>query len=237
MNKKQKANLVTARPAKSNLVKCPAKSSSSLKRLEAEGEAFHKDNSHFCHKCSCKRPAGYGTDHLGYGWCMHHEKNVSEDIAKNFAIKHKETLQQHQPFVYRNPDQWLKEIQKSGMRSQKKVDLYAEIEVARGIVAEIIEKAQKGTFTETYKDGPREASDATRAKSIKGLLDSLGKLSITKMKIDESETFTRDELRVMMSQLGTIAQECIMDETPDRQVVWAKFVRMIKEVKGLNPHG
>lgn len=84
--------------------RCPARSSTFVKRAEAAGDYSHSGKRHICDQCRCKNTAGlltkgdfYGlgdhTGHYGCGWCAKHEMGRRRRWAEEFAMQHMRLLQ------------------------------------------------------------------------------------------------------------------------------------------------
>jgi hypothetical protein len=230
-DEKEQLALMLNRPLEARFARCPAKSRQKVLALKRKTGVDHSPESHYCHECACGYIAGHGTDHLGYGWCFNHEKGADPEQCREVAERHKLALQQHHPFVYRSPDKFLKEVQEQAVASSKRLDLRAEIDVARSLVQEMVELGRNGELKEYRGEELVEMSDATRMTKLNGLLKTLGSLGIARHNIEKTDMFTKDELNVALGQVFAVSQECVMDPNPDRQEVWNVFVDRIRRVK------
>jgi len=156
-------NLQHGRPPSAKQPLCPNRSKRAVKLLEKEGEN-HSEPGHICEKCSCDNAAGKGTGHVGYGLCSQCEKTVTKEYATRVAREHLNALQSHQPFIYREPDKWLEQVQQQGASASRRIELDAEFDVARSLVQKLIANAQ-------LKNRPTDQALLEKIEQVEELLD------------------------------------------------------------------
>lgn len=126
---------------RSSLPLCPGYSRNTANRLDyLAGKTIHKKKGHVCVQCQCKKVAGWGTAHYGWGLCQFHEKWMSEKEKERVSESHLKAIRERSPFVYRDASAWEKEVRKTGEKSRIQIDLTNELEIARGLVQEIVDK-------------------------------------------------------------------------------------------------
>jgi len=139
------------------LPKCPAKTKKIIRRLEEAGDFSHSDyyppepgqelwskrkkkgkaDYHFpCEICGCKRTAGLGTNHLGWGLCYSHERSVQYRMKrKEIEEGHLLALQQHNPRYYVDADKMITDIVKKGNEAENAFNLEAEVAQVKNILS------------------------------------------------------------------------------------------------------
>lgn len=153
------------RPAK--VPRCPAKARGKKRRFEEAGDFSHSPNTHFCSECACGRPAGYGTNHYGWGFCKSHEAEIGKEQAAKFAEDHLQALQTRTPFAYKDVSKWLQGVQYDAEDAMAVLNLRSEIDVIRASLQEVLERCR----VDQSEVKPYEAALLQIADSVKGGVD------------------------------------------------------------------
>ena len=131
----------------------------------------------------CQRPAGWGTDHVGYGRCKLHGGNA--------AIKHG-----RYSAILRGP---FGEAVKRHMNDPNPLDLTPELAVLRGHIDWLTGEIGNGALRE--KD----------VESIRKTVAMLQKTADTVSKIQTREALTTSELRYIVGEFCTVLRDRIDD--------------------------
>jgi hypothetical protein len=189
--------------------KCPAKSRRFVLLCEAAGDYTHSDRHHYCIKCACKRTAGFGTDHFGWGWCFVHEKGRRKAASKEFAMNHLEAIQQRHPSLYHNADKYFDAVESEGLKSAQAKSVEAEIKLLRATTLEMIERIKNGECVGGHdKDGGAiKLSDKDRVAMIKNLTEAIGKLVKIDFDINSGNVISVDAYKVWMAGFARAVKE------------------------------
>jgi len=196
-------NLQLGRPAGAAQALCPSKDKALVKMLYKRGEVEHSDARHVCDKCSCNNAAGKGTGHVGYGLCKRCEAGVTKEYAVRIAREHLDALQAHQPFIYREPDRWLEEVQLQGASASRRMSVDAEVDVARSLVQRLISSAKE-------KKRPPDKELLDRLTSIEVLLDHA--------ELEEAQKHIRDIRTILTCDLTVNTGRGLEPMSDDRQM-------------------
>lgn len=196
-------------PSWASFPKCPAKSRKFIKSCEAVGDYTHSERSHFCPLCACKRTAGWGTNHFGWGWCNDHEKGRRTGAAKEFAMKHLEAIQQRNPSLYHNADKYFEAVESEGVKSAQTKSVEAEIKLLRATTLEMIERIKNGEGVGGYDPagGVIKLSDKDRVAMIKNLTEAIGKLVKIDFDINSGNVISVDAYKVWMAGFARAVKE------------------------------
>jgi len=192
------------------LPKCPAKTASFVRLREKAGDFSHSDPKHFCHLCACKRTAGYGTAHLGYGWCYVHENTKRRKHYKEtFAMKHLEALQQRDPSLYHHADAFFNKVEQQGKHSLNTQTLESEIKLLRATVLKMMGKINdnEATAGHTALGTPLIMTDKDKISAIKQLTEAIGKLVKTDCDINADNVITLDAFKMWMAAFARAVKE------------------------------
>lgn len=106
------------------------------------GYVNHRKRKHKpCDVCRCTQVAGFGTIHLGSGYCMYHEKDLEPDEALAIADEHQKAILNNNPFEYEHASAYMEEVRRKAEESEQGIDLRDDISVLRGFIQEILAKA------------------------------------------------------------------------------------------------
>jgi hypothetical protein len=198
-------------PLNAPLPKCPAKSSSFVRRREKLGDFSHSGRTHFCAECACGKTAGAGTDHYGYGWCHTHERSKRRKRhAKEFALKHMEAIQQRHPSLYHKMDKFFEMVEAQGNQANQTQTLESEIKLLRATILEMMERIKDGEATSGYdpKTGcTRKMTDKDKVAVVKQLSEAIGKLVKTDSDIHSDNFITLDSFKVWMAAFARAVRE------------------------------
>jgi len=222
-NRRRQTNLLLGRPKNSGpFEKCPARSWSRVRKLEANGDGSHGADGHICHICQCKKTAGQGTGHLGFGLCAAHEKasryiRVKDQIAED----HKKALQGHHPFAYRDTNQWLAQIQHEASRATNFLQLDSEIELVRATIQELLDKCR--------------LDEKTRSPVVQGLLDELKgtRIAIETHVTEFTRDFAQNQVIPVLRRIETLCA-CPLTETSHGRQVPASDVTRMETIRKLS---
>jgi hypothetical protein len=125
------------------LMKCSGKSYAKARNLDYKlGYKHHRKPRHHCRECACCLVAGNGTDHYGYGLCHIHERKIPKHKRIEEAEKHLRAIRERNPFTMRKADKVLENWKHTAKKAKIQVDLTRELETARGLVSEIVQKCK-----------------------------------------------------------------------------------------------
>ena len=198
------------------LPKCPAQSRARVKELEEYGDYTHSDKKHFCHICGCRNTAGFGTDHLGYGFCFRHERKLLKRKSPQWIdwmnLKHRDAIVSRHPGAYRHIGRFSEMIRREGEEAEQTISLIDELRIARGMVQETIlanqgqrlnDRGQVEPLTERVNGKLLPMSDATRIQLMTRLFTSIRTLSATQFALTKDDVITLDQFKVWFARFWT----------------------------------
>jgi hypothetical protein len=120
-------------PAKVKLPRCMGKAAGKVKAFESAGDYTHTPDSHICEECRCSFRAGFGTSHLGIGYCIVHDNaRGNKTKAKQVAEAHKIAIRQGYPdrayqYAVANPEGYVAQIRQAAEDAGGMTDLREDI--------------------------------------------------------------------------------------------------------------
>ena len=133
--------------------KCSGKSKGKARKLDGVlGKKIHAVKGHVCPECQCQQTAGCQTEHYGYGLCWMHERKIKQSKRMEEAEKHLHAIQARNPALYRHADAFEIEVKEKGKVAQIQTDFTKEIEMARDLVNEVIQKMQSREISKACTD-------------------------------------------------------------------------------------
>lgn len=185
------------------LPRCPGKSNREVRRLETdEGDLGHGAVAHVCVKCACRNTAGYGTDHLGWGYCFQHEKTHGEERSRSMATAHRNTLISRNPGVYSELNRYAESIHQGREEGSQKLGVMEDLRLLRGVIQEIISRSESEDHQLTeYVDGVRQPmSDKTRLGLLANLLPKVNTFLATEHRLRQHEMIEESQFKVWFGQ-------------------------------------
>jgi len=192
------------------LPRCPARSSTKVQEFEAAGNFEHSDQSHVCAECGCRRVAGEGTNHKGWGYCRQHEMIVGEKNSQAAADRHYRALVARHPGIYRDLGQYAAMVKQEGKESEERISLHEDLAIARGTVQELLlacegkEVDAEGRIKclKEYVQGELcDMSDKTRIQLVSRMLGSVSRLAKSEADLRRETTISLDQFRVWFARL------------------------------------
>jgi len=235
-------------PRNVKLPRCLGKAVGKVKAFEASGDFTHSGKDHICEECRCSFRAGFGTHHLGIGFCIVHD-NSKEYKAKAVSVaeNHKIAIQQGYPdkayqYAVANAEGYITEIRKAAEESGGMTDLREDIIVVRDEIQKILDSYRGGDFKVRVKkvtgagaDRMEEfehvdADDLEKTKALTQLMRVLGKLSVDNLKLTEDDVVTYDQVKMFAA--GTV--NLIERMSPDndfRDEFVREFAKILNNVR------
>jgi hypothetical protein len=208
-------------PKYAELPRCNHKIKKKVAAFEAKGDFSHSSKRHICPECCCQRVAGFGTKHVGVGWCLRHEKAYSfrarrlreeamaDNIRKGFPVNAMEV---------RSPEEHMKELERQADESRSILSMREDFKTATEFVAELVEVVRTGQrpdgsrFTEKFKDGSGSASDITLIETMIKLMDLKTKQAKIELEIQEDQYVSIDETRIFYAEVFRLIRTVVSDE-------------------------
>lgn len=174
----------------------------------------HDDPGHICDECRCRFTAGYGTSHLGVGYCIVHDRDLRYvKHARQVMEAQKIAIQQGYPekawrYAVTDPDGYVAEIRKAAEDAQGSLDLREEVVLVRSEIQRLLKDCENGEFR-VRVGSPRDgyeyvrADDMEKAKVLNALVRSLSRISVDNLRLTEDEMVSKDRLKVWAA--GTIS--------------------------------
>ena len=216
------------------LPRCPSRSMAKLKKLASLGDVSHTKHGHVCGECGCNMTAGYGTGHLGYGYCYIHEKYHGSRESLEVMEAHRHALMERHPSVYRDPGRFAELVRKEGEESGERLSLIEDIRIARGALQELLlaaEGKRKGAGGEVLplmEYVGKEAmpmSDRTRLGLVGTLATRVSKIVRDEAELRRETSISMDEFRVWFARMWRVVTEAC-------QNMAAGEIRTGKELEG-----
>lgn len=244
----QKAKNSLNIPNKVKLPRCMAKSPNKVKGFEREGDFSHSKANHVCDLCRCGFRAGFGTSHLGMGYCIVHEHSaVTRSSAKVVAEAHKIAIRQGYPdkaYVYAqtNPDSYVAEIRKAAEDAGGMTDLREDIHVVRDEVQKILDSWNGGKFQVRVKKVSgagasrqeefvlEDADDVEKAKVLTQLMRVLSKMSIDNLKLTEDDVVTYDQVKMFAAGVINLIERMAPSAEFTQEFI-GEFAKILNNVK------
>ena len=216
---KKKAKRALGIPKSHDIPRCGHKNKSLAKRLAKAGDSSHLADGHVCAECACLNIAGSGTTHPGVGWCFNCEKGEPFERCKNRALATERAIKQGYPMEvvsFSDGGQFLEKINTQADEAMERISLKKQLGDVKELGDAILSKIGGGNtvegFTESGKDGPTEASDATLVKLYTGLLTPLTRLAKIELEVAEMEYVHWDEVKVYFGQIAQIVSDVVDDD-------------------------
>jgi len=198
------------------------------KIADETGDMSHFEPNHVCDECKCLRVAGSGTNHLGVGWCHSHEVNHSNRNCRERVEAMTAAIRKGYPMdvvELSKGGQFLEKINTDAQRAIEQVTLKKELgnirllgdTLMKHITDEVDEKTGKTKsgihqFTESYKEGPGQASDATLYALYAKMTDSISKLAKVELEISDLDYVHWDDVRIYFAKLANVVSKMIEDD-------------------------
>lgn len=209
------------------LPRCRGKSAHKVKKFEKAGNFDHSGAGHLCNECQCHHVAGYGTDHYGRGYCIHHENSIHyKGHAKEYAHKHEVAMQQGfaNVYQYESSSRYIESIRRAAEEAKGRSDLKEELSTLRAVIQEVI----------TAIDTKIQESDFLPEKEIK-LLDKLtntvGKLAKTNLEITDTDYVHVDQVKQWAYGLVRVVQDLVNEPKLQEQLIEG-FAKVAKPQAG-----
>ncbi len=181
-----------------------------------EGEPEHWNGKHSCVKCACCHPAGYGTDHLGWGFCHWHEKNRTPEYNAAMESAHRNVLISKNPGVYRDLNAYARSINQDLEESGEQLNVLDDLRLLRGAIQEVVSRGagaddSADQLTE-YVDGKlKPMSDKTRIDMMAKLLPKVNTFIRTEAKLREADSISLAQFRVWFGKFWSILEGLATD--------------------------
>ena len=197
--------------------RCPHRAEERLRELVNAGEAWHGVDDHICVRCGCLHVAGAGTAHYGYGRCSFHEKHYTEWENKMAADRHMEALTMRDPGLYRDVGAFTGMVRRDAADGEKRLGLVDETQIARGLLQEIILKAngkwvnpatgEIELLTE-YSNGFKvPMSDKTRIELMAKVLPRITEMVKAETDLETMNAITHSMFQVWFGKVWSMMQE------------------------------
>ena len=215
------------------LPRCAHKLQAKVKRFEAAGDFSHSDKKHWCQECTCKNTAGSGTDHFGVGWCQPHEKCHCDKDCKQRVDLMTQAIRAGAPnsvWEFQSTSKYFAKIQKEANNSQGLIGMREQQVVVIDLVQQLLDCSNGGTktngkpFTESSKDGPVRASDATMFKLMNQCAATLARLAQVELVIKDEDFTHWDECQVFVLSIVKIVESLMEKED------FGKFMKELSSV-------
>ena len=194
-------------------------------RFEAAGDFSHSDPEHECLECTCQKTAGAGTDHLGVGWCNQHEKSHPNAVCEKRVELMTAAIRAGAPnsvWQYKSNGKYLKKVQEEAALCKGAVNMREQQVVLIDLAQRLLDYIDGGNkpdgekFTESGKDGPREASDATMFTLFTKLSGTMAKLAQVELSITDPDYTHWDECQVFFLAILKVVENVTDKETFDK---------------------
>jgi hypothetical protein len=235
-------------PAKVKLPRCMGKAAGKVKAFESAGDYTHTPDSHICEECRCSFRAGFGTSHLGIGYCIVHDNaRGNKNKAKQVAEAHKIAIRQGYPdrayqYAVANPEGYVAQIRQAAEDAGGMTDLREDIIVVRQEVQKILDSYKQREFNVRVKQvsgtGPTRieefidvpADDIEKTKALTALMRVLSKLSVDNLKLTEDNVVTHDQVKIFAAgTINLVERMAPSDEFVNEFV--AGFAKILNNVK------
>ena len=193
------------------LPRCPTRVKQVVKAFESNGDFTHSGKDHICAECGCKRAAGYGTEHRGYGLCFCHENTFKRKgwvkMAEKVNDTHKNAIVSRHPGVYKDLGTYSAMIKDEREAGEERITLLNEIRVARGLIQEVIlcaeGKGENGQVLREYVNCGSEMgkvlepiSDVTRMNLLNKMLPNVIKIVKVEEELRKDMSISPDHFKV-----------------------------------------
>jgi len=211
-----------------SLPRCGHKLVNKIKRFEEDGDFSHSAKDHHCPECTCQHIGGAGTGHTGVGWCWIHEKCHSNKDCDERVQLMTNAIRAGFPekaYQYVTGNEILKKIQQgaedaNGVMSLKEQhNLMISMSQEMLTVWETGSKSKGKRFTESGKNGPVDASDATIVEIIGKMIERIAKMSRIELEITDSDYVHYDELKIYMAKVMQVVNKVIDDDAEFNKVL------------------
>ena len=205
-------------------------------RLADAGDPSHLEEGHLCADCMCLQTAGKGTDHLGTGWCMTHEKYHTHSSCATRAKIQTAAIREGYPdrvWALKSPDNFLEKVENEGDMAQELISMRESQVTLLEFVGEIVSQLKTGKrgdgsqFTERAgKDGDLvSASDIELLKAMTSLMKANATMANIELKIADSDFVSMDSCKVFFAEIMRIVK---MNVEPD---ILKSILKGLKTVK------
>lgn len=208
-----------------------------IRKFEKTGDYSHSDKKHKCRECTCQLGGGQGTSHPGVGWCWLHEKGHSKKDCALHARAVRDAIRAGYPcdvVQFMNTTALQIRIDTEAAAAKEMISLresqHTIIDLGKRILGYIEgkkklvsvvdndgnESAKKEWFTESYKDGPGKASDATLFEIFRKFAETNARIAKIELDITENDYVHMDDCKVFFGELVRIANG-IFNETDGKE--------------------
>lgn len=217
-------------PGTHKLPRCMAKNVGTVRKFEKAGDDSHSADDHLCDECRCKFKAGFGTHHLGIGFCITHEHSLNHKKgAKRVAEAHKVAIRQGYPdkayqYAVSDPNGYVAEIRKAAEDAGGMTDLREDINTVRAEVQKILDTYKGGKFQVRVKKstgfGPSkvdefimvDADDIEKSRHLATLMRVLSKMSVDNLKLTEDDVVTYDQVKMFAAGVINLMERMAPDD-------------------------
>lgn len=144
----------------------------------------------------CQRPAGWGTDHVGIGYCKLHNGNVPKGVG-------------HHEFKHGGYSKYAGTTIAEKMATfpeGEALSLLSELTLMRGLLAAFLDK---------FKDSQSALASADSISAVTLLVDNIRKITDSMVKQRNDTALTAVELAFIINRLPDIVVKYV--DTPDKQ--------------------
>lgn len=241
-------------PPTEKLPRCMARSKGKVYNFERDGDFSHSEKGHVCDACRCNYKAGFGTDHLGMGYCIVHENSDEyKSRAPQIAEAHKVAIRQGYPdraYVYAqsDPKGYIAKIRADAAEAGGMTSLREEMLQIRYQTQKILEsfedpdtfKVRVKKVTTEYDNGKviskKEkfimvpADDKEKTDRLVKLMSVLSKMSVDNLKLTEDDVVTHGQVKIWAAATVALVQRMSPNQEFVNEFV-GEFAKLLNNVR------
>lgn len=210
------------------LPRCRGRVAYRVKKFEKAGNNDHSAKGHLCDECQCHHVAGFGTDHYGVGYCIHHESSIHyKGHAEQHMHDQKIALQQGYPdnvYKYQSSSRYLKAVRMAADEAKGRSDLKEELSVIRTVIQEVIEKIDEKIHDDD--DLPEK-----EIKLLDKLSNTVAKLAKTNLEITDTDYVHIDQVKQWAYQIVRAVQDIVIDVKQQEKLI-GEFAKIAQPKAG-----